>query len=84
MHSRIRRGAASGPAEWLLTFLQARDVPPRAQLGVGAGPSDWLLVFLDAASAGTARPAEVAAVHKSFQPEMEAEPHAVRYVMSGA
>jgi hypothetical protein len=52
MGSRVRRGEASGPAEWLLVFLQARDVPPRARRGVAVGPAEWLLAFLDAASAG--------------------------------
>ncbi|MCW2887935.1 MAG: hypothetical protein QOE54_2328 [Streptosporangiaceae bacterium] len=51
MGSRVQRGEASGPAEWLLVFLQARDVPPRARTGLAAGPAEWLLVFLDAACA---------------------------------
>ena len=46
MGSRVRRGDASGPAEWLLAFLQARDNPPRARIGTAAGPTEWLLVFL--------------------------------------
>jgi hypothetical protein len=46
MGSRVRRGDASGPAEWLLAFLQARDDPPRARIGTAAGPTEWLLVFL--------------------------------------
>jgi hypothetical protein len=49
MDSRVLRGAASGPAEWLLVFLQARDVPPRARSGKAVGPAEWLLVFLDGA-----------------------------------
>jgi hypothetical protein len=52
MGSRVRRGEASGPAEWLLVFLEARDVPPRARTGAAVGPAEWLLAFLDAASAG--------------------------------
>jgi hypothetical protein len=51
MASRLRRGDASGPAEWLLAFLQARDNPPRARAGSAAGPTEWLLVFLGAATA---------------------------------
>ena len=51
MASRLRRGDASGPAEWLLAFLQARDNPPRARAGCAAGPTEWLLVFLGAATA---------------------------------
>jgi hypothetical protein len=47
MDSRVLRGGASGPAEWLLVFLQARDVPPRARTGSAAGPAEWLMVFLD-------------------------------------
>lgn len=54
MASRLRRGDASGPAEWLLAFLQARDHPPRARAGSAAGPAEWLLVFLAAAAAETA------------------------------
>ena len=50
MASRLRRGDASGPAEWLLAFLQARDHPPRARLGSAAGPTEWLLAFLAAAA----------------------------------
>src|SRR6266545_4048748 len=50
MASRLRRGDASGPAEWLLAFLQARDHPPRARAGSAAGPTEWLLVFLGAAA----------------------------------
>jgi len=52
MASQVRRGRASGPAEWFLVFLQARDAPPRARAGSAVGPSEWLLVFLDAAKAG--------------------------------
>src|SRR5215471_17993311 len=55
MGSRVRRGGASGPAEWLLVFLQARDVPPRARSGAAAGPSEWLLVFLEAAALAPSR-----------------------------
>jgi hypothetical protein len=51
MGSRVRRGNASGPAEWLLVFLQARDNPPRARIGTAAGPTEWLLVFLGGAAA---------------------------------
>ncbi|HZB29678.1 MAG TPA: hypothetical protein VE465_05885 [Streptosporangiaceae bacterium] len=51
MASRLRRGDASGPAEWLLAFLQARDHPPRARAGSAAGPAEWLLAFLAAAAA---------------------------------
>jgi hypothetical protein len=51
MGSRVQRGEASGPAEWFLVFLQARDAPPRARTGFAAGPAEWLLVFLDAARA---------------------------------
>jgi hypothetical protein len=51
MASRLRRGNASGPAEWLLAFLQARDHPPRARAGSAAGPAEWLLAFLAAATA---------------------------------
>ncbi|HEU5160400.1 MAG TPA: hypothetical protein VFU43_25605 [Streptosporangiaceae bacterium] len=58
MASRLRRGDASGPAEWLLAFLQARDNPPRARAGCAAGPTEWLLVFLAAATARAATPAE--------------------------
>lgn len=47
MNSRVLHGEASGPAEWLLVFLQARDVPPRARSGAAVGPAEWLLVFLD-------------------------------------
>jgi hypothetical protein len=47
MDSRVLHGEASGPAEWLLVFLQARDVPPRVRSGAAVGPADWLLVFLD-------------------------------------
>ena len=50
MASRLRRGDASGPAEWLLAFLQARDHPPRARAGSAAGPAEWLLTFLAAAT----------------------------------
>jgi hypothetical protein len=53
MDSRVLRGDASGPAEWLLVFLQARDVPPRARTGAAVGPAEWLMVFLD--RVGTAR-----------------------------
>lgn len=49
MGSRVRRGEATGPAQWLLVFLQARDLPPRAHLGIAVGPAEWLLVFLDGA-----------------------------------
>lgn len=49
MGSRVRRGEATGPAQWLLVFLQARDLPPRAHLGMAVGPAEWLLVFLDGA-----------------------------------
>ena len=48
MGSRVQRGEASGPAEWLLVFLQARDMPPRARTGLAVGPAEWLLAFLDA------------------------------------
>ncbi|MCW2899854.1 MAG: hypothetical protein JWO67_2119 [Streptosporangiaceae bacterium] len=51
MDSRVLRGDASGPAEWLLVFLQARDIPPRARTGAAVGPAEWLLVFLERASA---------------------------------
>jgi hypothetical protein len=51
MDSRVLHGEASGPAEWLLVFLQARDVPPRARSGVAVGPAEWLLVFLDGVKA---------------------------------
>jgi hypothetical protein len=61
MASRLRRGDASGPAEWLLAFLQARDNPPRARAGNAAGPAEWLLAFL-AAAAETAETAETATV----------------------
>jgi hypothetical protein len=53
MGSRVLRGEASGPAEWLLVFLQARDMPPRARTGSAVGPAEWLLAFLDAACATT-------------------------------
>jgi hypothetical protein len=62
MASRLRRGDASGPAEWLLVFLQARDHPPRARAGSAAGPTEWLLVFLGAATADAAGTAVEAAV----------------------
>ncbi|MBO2449811.1 hypothetical protein J4573_22105 [Actinomadura barringtoniae] len=52
MGTQVRRGRASGPAEWFLVFLQARDAPPRARAGSAVGPAEWLLVFLDAAKAG--------------------------------
>jgi hypothetical protein len=52
MGSQVRRGRASGPAEWFLVFLQARDAPPRARAGSAVGPAEWLLVFLDAAKVG--------------------------------
>jgi hypothetical protein len=51
MDSRVLRGGASGPAEWLLVFLQARDVPPRARTGAAVGPAEWLMVFLDGVGA---------------------------------
>lgn len=51
MDSRVLRGGASGPAEWLLVFLQARDVPPRAPTGAAVGPAEWLMVFLDGVGA---------------------------------
>ena len=51
MDSRVLRGEASGPAEWLLVFLRARDMPPRARSGSAVGPAEWLLVFLEGASA---------------------------------
>ena len=52
MESRVLRGGASGPAEWLLVFLQARDVPPRARTGAAVGQAEWLMVFLDGVGAG--------------------------------
>jgi hypothetical protein len=51
MDSRVLYGEASGPAEWLLVFLQARDVPPRVRSGAAVGPAEWLLVFLDGVKA---------------------------------
>jgi hypothetical protein len=60
MGSRVRRGDASGPAEWLLVFLRARDTPPRVRMGTAGGPAEWLLVFLGAEGgkpSGRARPA---------------------------
>jgi hypothetical protein len=51
MDSRVLRGGASGPAEWLLVFLKARDVPPRARTGAAVGPAEWLMVFLDGVGA---------------------------------
>jgi hypothetical protein len=58
MGSLVRRGGATGPAEWFLVFLEARDAPPRARSGSAAGPASWLMVFLDAA--GAWRYAEIA------------------------
>jgi hypothetical protein len=84
MSSRIRRGVATGPAEWLLVFLQARDEPPRARLDTGLGPADWLLVFLSAANADPVRRGQVGAVLRSLQSGMEAEPEPVPYAASGA
>jgi hypothetical protein len=82
MLSRIRRGEASGPAEWLLAFLRARDVPPRARLGVGVGPADWLLVFLDAVSSGIVRWSDGGGERASQQTEAESE--AIYYAAPGA
>ncbi|GLW62013.1 hypothetical protein Arub01_02570 [Actinomadura rubrobrunea] len=54
MDARIRGGAASGPAEWLLAFLRAREKTRRARTGRAAGPAEWLLVFLEAERTETA------------------------------
>ena len=61
MASRLRRGDASGPAEWLLAFLQARDHPLRARVGSAAGPAEWLLAFLAAAAVAAPETAQALA-----------------------
>ena len=85
MGSRVRRGGASGPAEWLLVFLQARDVPPRARTGAAAGPAGWLLAFLEAASGGPARGGRPSAVPRRTDGPQEDEDGAdqVRRAVSG-
>ncbi|GAA4140650.1 hypothetical protein GCM10022416_28060 [Actinomadura keratinilytica] len=54
MDYRIRGAAASGPAEWLLAFLRAREKSRRARTGRAGGPAEWLLVFLEAERTETA------------------------------
>jgi hypothetical protein len=68
MGSRVRCGEASGPAEWLLVFLQARDVPPRARTGSAVSPAEWLLVFLDAARTTTTTALQMSAQTQSDLP----------------
>ncbi|TDC84402.1 hypothetical protein [Actinomadura sp. 7K507] len=51
MYSRIRAAGASGPARWLLAFLNAREQAMRTHTGLAAGPTEWLLVFLEVESA---------------------------------
>jgi hypothetical protein len=73
MASRLRRGDASGPAEWLLAFLQARDHPPRARVGSAAGPAEWLLAFLAAATTAAGVAATEAATARGGEPGFRGE-----------
>ncbi|MFD0538529.1 hypothetical protein ACFQY7_37215 [Actinomadura luteofluorescens] len=55
MDSRIRAaGGASGPVQWLLAFLGAREKALRTHSGTASGPAEWLLVFLEVERAGPA------------------------------
>ena len=83
MGSRVQRGGASGPAEWLLVFLEARDVPPRTRSGAAAGPAGWLLAFLEAASGGAARVGRPSAVRHRADGPQEDVPDQVRRAVSG-
>ena len=47
MDSRIRVTGATGPAEWMLAFLGAREQALRTYTGAASGPAEWLLVFLE-------------------------------------